>query len=106
MRASLPAAVAASLAAAITASLAAPRPAAAQAAVLHAAALHATAKSDVRRPDAPAAAALVRTAATFRLARRDAVGLPAEFTVGDSAGHIVARYRLDGERAPAAWWSR
>jgi hypothetical protein len=88
-----PTAVAASLAAALTAALAAARPAAAQALVPAA---------DVRRPDAPAAAARVRLAATYRFARRDAAGLPAEVTVADSAGQLVARCQLDGERAARA----
>jgi hypothetical protein len=84
------------------ASLVAPRPAAAQAAVPQAAvppiAAQVAAQADVGRPAAPAAA-LVRTAATFRFARRDAAGFPAEVTVADSAGQLVARYRLDGDRA-------
>lgn len=91
MRASLPAAAA--VAAVIAASPAAPRYAAAQAAA------GATTRADVRRPDVPAAATLVRTAATFRFTRRAAAGLPAEVTVADSAGTIVAGYRLDGDRA-------
>jgi hypothetical protein len=91
MRASRPA-VAAAIAATITAALAAPRPAAAQAAA------PAAAQADVRRPDAPATAAILRPAATFRFARRDAAAFPTDVTVADSAGQLVARYRLDGDR--------
>jgi hypothetical protein len=53
---------------------------------------------DARGADAPAAAPRVRPVAVYRFARRDAAGLPAEVTLADSAGRLVAEYRLAGDR--------
>jgi hypothetical protein len=40
--------------------------------------------------------------AVYRFARRDAAGLPAEVTLADSAGRLVAAYRLAGDAAGGA----
>jgi hypothetical protein len=58
---------------------------------------------DHARPDVRPAAVIVdlspRTVAAYRFAALGRAGLPAEVTVADSAGQIVASYRLSGDRA-------
>ena len=57
------------------------------------------APADARRADAPAAAVAVRPVGLYRFGWRHAAGLPSELTVADSAGQLIARYRLGDDRA-------
>jgi hypothetical protein len=73
---------------------AAARPASAQATA------QAAAQSDIRRADVPVATA-ARPVALYRI-RAAHAELPTYVTVADSAGDLVASYRVDGDSMPRA----
>jgi hypothetical protein len=78
------------------------------AAVLTVAAIRPAAAQQAVSPDharpvveyaAPASKAVSRALASYRFVVQRDAGLPAEVTVADSAGTLVASYRLPGDRA-------
>lgn len=73
------------------------------AAITPAAAQHAAAPDNIRPVVQPAAAtadpAPLRTVAVYRFGASREVGLPSQVTVADSAGKLVATFRLPGSAA-------
>jgi hypothetical protein len=73
------------------------------AAVTPAAAQHAAAPEHARpvvRHAADSVDASLRPVASYRFAASRPLGLPAQVTVADSAGGLVASYRMPGDRGP------
>ena len=69
------------------------------AATTHPARAQAAAYTDGPRVAVRAAAAITRPVATYRLNAPGLAGFPAVVTVADSAGVIIASYRVDGDRS-------